>query len=69
MILLCMVFLGLAVVVYACTPRMRTPSRLLIAVLVFLIPATAAISWLVIVGDRAPPNSVDVDLNDLNEGN
>ena len=68
MFLLCVLLLGLALVVYICTPWMRPRPRLMTAVLVFLIPAVAATAWLVIVGDRAPPDSANVDLNDLNEG-
>ena len=46
---------AIAAVVYACTRRLRTGPRRLLAFLVFVIPPAAMAGFLTIVGDPAPP--------------
>ena len=61
MILFCLMCLALAIIVYACTSRIRTRSRLLASILAFLIPVLTMTAALIIVGDRIPPDAVNVD--------
>jgi cytochrome bd-type quinol oxidase subunit 1 len=60
MIVLYLVFAGIALVVFACTSRMRRNLRMLTALLIFLIPSVGLTGWVVAVGDRAPPDAVTV---------
>lgn len=50
-----------ALVVYALTFKLGATARVLIALLVFAIPAVSATIWIVVHGDQAPPDAVTVN--------
>ena len=63
MILLYLVAAALAALAYICAARFRGRTRVLIALLVFLIPSVGVTALVVMVGDRASPDAVTVHLN------
>lgn len=49
-----------ALAVYAVTARLGVITRVVVALLVFVIPSVSATVWVFMIGDRAPPDAVTV---------
>ena len=62
MIMLYMIAALVALIVYVVTYKLTIRTRLLIAFLVFFIPPTAVTVSVLLVGDRIPPNAVNVQM-------
>lgn len=60
MILIYLLAAAAALAVYALMSRLGVGARVLLAFLVFLIPAVSITVWVVIKGDKAPPDAVTV---------
>ena len=60
MILIYLLAAAAALAVYALTSRLGVGARVLLALLVFLIPTVSATAWVIIKGDKAPPDAVTV---------
>ena len=53
----------LALAVYALTSKLGIITRVVIALLIFLIPAVLATVWIFMIGDKASPDAVTVQQN------
>jgi len=62
MITLYIIAVLVAIATYAVTYKLTIRARLLISFLVFLIPSAAATVLVLLVGDRIPPNAVNVQM-------
>lgn len=55
--------IGLAV--YATTSRLRKPVRIAIALIIFIALSVSATIWIVVIGDKAPPDATTISPADL----
>ena len=60
MILVYLLAFVAALIVFALTYQLGILARVLIALLVFAIPAALVTVWIIRVGDKAPPDAVTV---------
>ena len=61
MVTIYLLFAGIALIVFACTPRLRGRSRIVVAFLTFLVPSVGMTAWVLAVGDTCG-DCVNVDL-------
>ena len=62
LIILLAAFVG--IIAYFLTARLGQFARVVIAILVFLIPLSAAIALVVMVGDQPAPGDVTIDVDE-----